>query len=110
MLELVDQFGWHKLSADEAPTIKERLKGFESMTWNQILVDANKHNHYVERKKLCKDAQARLKFLKLDDVEEFVSLKVDSLGRIWGIRENAVMLLLWWDPKHRICPSHKKHT
>ena len=36
--------------------------------------------------------------------------RISGPGRVWGIREEHVLDLLWWDPRHEVCPSPKKHT
>lgn len=104
-LETVDPFGWHKIDDQRTMcAIRERLKGFESMTWYEILIKAKKLNHSIKREKLCSDAQKRLRDLKLDDNDEFISLRLTGKQRIWGIKQHNVLLLLWWDPNHKICP------
>jgi len=36
-MEFVDPFGWHAADANGIATIRQRLAGFEPMTWNEIL-------------------------------------------------------------------------
>jgi hypothetical protein len=60
--------------------------------------------------KLIKEAQDRLTEISLDDLDELTSLHLTGKGRVWGIIDQGVMNLLWWDPEHQVCPSHKKHT
>ena len=107
---IVDPFGWHKITVAKLHEIHERLKNFETMTWHDILITGKKHNHSIEIHKLSKLAMDRLKETKLDDIEKLISLKVSSRERIWGIKHQTVLLLLWWDPKHQVCPLIKKHT
>ncbi|WP_319548828.1 hypothetical protein [Desulfogranum marinum] len=109
-LELADPFGWHTIDTDLLHRIREQLQAFESMTWNEILVVGKKHHHSIPVYKLCAEAQKRLHALKLDDIETLISLKMTGVERIWGIRQQSSLLLLWWDPSHQICPSKKKHT
>lgn len=108
LLELDGPFSWHPITrsllVDE---ILPKLQSFERMTWEEIL---GRKNHSVRVADLCRDAQKRLEHLRLDDVEELVSLRLDGKERVWGIRRKASMLLLWWDPNHEVCPSEKKHT
>ena len=109
-LELVDPFGWHTIQTDQLHFIREKLQNFESMTWNEILVQGKKFNHAVKTSGIVKEAKDRLKSLYLDDVEELVSLRLAGEQRIWGIRQGVALLLLWWDPEHKVYPSQKKHT
>lgn len=110
MLEFCDPYGWHLVDQPTMERIRERLKSFETMTWAEILTEGGKRNHLIKKSDLCRDAKLRLAALKQDDVDEILSLALTAKGRIWGILENSVVRLLWWDPEHRICPSHKKHT
>ena len=111
-MEVTDPFGWHQLSADELATIRGKLAQFESMTWNEILVSAKTQNHSVAVSRLSKAAQDRLDVIHRgnSDVEELVSLRLSGKERIWGIRDQAVLSLLWWDPEHAVCPSLLKNT
>lgn len=109
-LELVAPFGWHTIQTKLLHDIREKLKHFESMTWQEITVVAKKQNHSIPVNKICKSAQIRLKELGLDDIESLISLRMTGEQRIWGIRQKSVLLLLWWDPNHQVYPSQKKHT
>lgn len=40
--------------------------------------------------------------MKLDDVEEVVSLRLTGAQRLWGYRILAVFHVLWWDPEHKV--------
>lgn len=100
-------FGCGDLTAQTAKGIHSKLSQFEGMNWNEI---ERSGSHNVSRDKLTKEAQERLKVLKQDDIDELFSLRLAGKERIWGIRERSVLRLLWWDPEHRVCPSHKKHT
>jgi hypothetical protein len=109
-LELVDPFGWHQIATSKLHEIRERLASFESMTWHEILVANNHANHSIKISKICRTARQRLEELKLEDIEDLVSLRVSGKERVWGIKQDNILLLLWWDPQHQICPSKKRHT
>lgn len=84
-----------------------KMKSFESMTWEEIL---RRNNHEVFVYQIGSEAQKRLQALKLDDTEKLVSLRFTGERRLWGIRSHHILKLLWWDPKHEVYPSLKKHT
>ena len=109
-LETCDPFGWHVLDATTAQEVRTRLAGFESMTWQQILIEGSKRNHRVTFDRLDKPAQDRLVALNQDDVDGLVSLGVNARARVWGIPDGACLRLLWWDPEHAVCPSLLRHT
>lgn len=106
-MEMCDPFGWREIDGKLLLEIREKLKSFESMKLSEII---GKDNHPVEVSRLCKRAQDRLDELHLDDIEQLLSLHLTGPKRVWGILEHNVVILLWWDPNHEICPSLKKHT
>lgn len=87
--------------------IQSKLGNFETMKWSDIL---GPRHHEIPKTKLIPEAQRRLEEISQDDVDILVSLHLDGKKIIWGIRENNILKILWWDPKHEICPSPKKHT
>ncbi len=87
--------------------ILSKMSNFETMTWAEIL---NRNNHAISISRICPDAKRRPAELKQDDVDEIVSLHLTGLKRIWGIRDQNVLKILWWDPEHTVCPSLKRHT
>jgi hypothetical protein len=105
-LEMVDPFGWHVLNEVTLHEIREKLRNFESMTLSE-LVGPKKSSHMVDVDQLCKDARDRLAELHLDDIEQLLSLRLTGRKRVWGILEHNVVILLWWDPNHLVCPGIK---
>lgn len=102
-------FGW--TSVDDAAfreLLRTKLVEFESMTWEKI---KGKHHHYLSVESLSKDARKRLEELKLDDFRESIfSFSLAGKPRLVGYVVGNVFHVLWWDPEHLVCPSHKKHT
>lgn len=105
-IEMVEPFGWHRITGDTLKYIRERLAQFETMTWAEILIKAKKQNHSIKVEAICTSAQRRLDSLKLF-IEDVVSLRLSARERVYGYLENGVLILLWWDPEHQICPSFK---
>jgi hypothetical protein len=106
-MEMCDPFGWHQVDGTLLLGIREKLRNFETMTLGQIL---GRNHHMVSVGSLCRDARDRLEALHLDDVEELLSLRLTGIERIWGVLEHNIIILLWWDPNHLVCPSLKKNT
>lgn len=68
-------------------------------------------SHFVDANKLSKEAQKRLKTLKMDDFGSLFSFRISGKQRLWCVKlEEGLMGVLWWDPEHKICPSQKRHT
>lgn len=105
MLEMAGPFGWHEIDQHTLNDIRGKLQGFETMTLREIFTVGSKRNHSVEQWKLCDDAKHRLRELGHDDLDELWTLRLSGPERIWGIRNCNVFTLLWWDPKHQVCPS-----
>ena len=103
-MEIVDPFGWHKIPADKIHEIRGKLGGFEGQTWADIITKSQNNNHFMAVTKICDAAQARLNALHLDDTDALFSLRLSGTERIWGILDNGVMLVLWWDPFHQVYP------
>ena len=66
-------------------------------------------NHFVNVEDLISDAQDRLVELHLN-YSQIYSIALTGKKRLWGILEDGVFGILWYDPEHEICPSLKKHT
>lgn len=105
-IELAEPYGWTTVSATTLLFIREKLANFETMTWSEILVKAKKQNHSIRVSDISAEAQLRLeeKGLALDEV---VSLRLTGKERVFGYLESGVLVLLWWDPNHEVCPSLK---
>lgn len=107
---MADHWGWHAVSASELRSVHRKLSDFETMTWQEILVRANRQNHHVEISSLCGKAQTRLDQIGYGDLESLVSLRLSGAERVWGVMHEGILTLLWWDPNHEVCPSLLKHT
>lgn len=87
----------------------EKLKNYEKKTWSEILIRDNNRNHLVETCNFIKEARDRLEELHIHD-EQLISLGLCSTYRVYGVAENGVMSIIWFDLEHEIYPVPKKHT
>jgi hypothetical protein len=81
------------------------------MTWGEIekkFGRSNTQNHEMPVKKICKTAQERLSEIKLDDIDCLYSIRVSAKERLWGIRKDRVLYIIWWDPEHTVYTVSKK--
>lgn len=102
---------WSWLKADHQMLLTKiipKLQDYETMTWADV--ESGTGSHFVSKTDCIKEARQRLDDLELDDIEELFSLRITGKRRAWGIRNVAVLHLLWWDPEHEVCPSRKKNT
>jgi hypothetical protein len=102
-------FSWSGLSAERIlREIIPKLQDFEKMTWGEI--EGPSGSHFVDVTALVKPARKRLKEIGMEDTDQIFSLRMGARPRIWGIRDVAVLQIIWWDPEHAVCPSQKKGT
>jgi hypothetical protein len=104
LLDMDGPFGWSGLDGHGLKEIRAKLADYESLTWREIRVAQADRNHLISIQKMSPEAQRRLRRI-LPDVDELFSLRLSGKGRIFGIiQERGVMLVIWWDPGHRVCP------
>lgn len=107
-LDRKGKWGWDSISLEEfSQAIHPKLRDFESMNWQEIM---NAGSHSIAVHKLIPDARKRLEELNLSDIEELFSLRLEGLKRIWGILEKGSLQIIWYDPKHEVCPAPKRFT
>lgn len=87
--------------------ILSAMKEWDKKTWAEIM---NNRDHFIPVDHLCSEAQRRLIDIKRDDIDGIYSLHIDGQSRFIGIRDRYAFEVLWWDPDHKVRPSHKKHT
>jgi hypothetical protein len=101
-------FSWSALE-DSAlyKAVMEKLHNFETMIETEIRAQGS---HPVDLDQLSREARHRLEEIKMDDLDTLMSFRLTGAGRVWCRMSNSLMLVLWWDPAHAVCPSLKKHT
>lgn len=85
--------------------IIDKMIDYSSMTWQEIKRQthdgAKSKNHSIAVNELSKDAQARLRALKKEDVtDSLFFFALSNLIRLIGRRDGAVFHILWYDPNH----------
>lgn len=85
-----------------------KLISFEQRKWSDIISD-KKHNHWIDCADFSKESQKRLEERKIY-YDELFSLRLTGTLRLFGYIENGIYYIIWYDPDHEICESHKKHT
>jgi len=84
--------------------IRIKLSNFETQTWKDIITRSQNHHHFMPVTKICESAQNRLSALHLEDTDALFSLRLSGAERIWGLLDNGILLVLWWDPFHLVYP------
>lgn len=108
LIDTEDRWAFHKIKETRLHTLlTKEFKNKEGLNWAQLQKNGS---HNIKLEELSKGARKRLEDIKQDDLDELFSLRFSGKERLWGIRENNILKILWWDPEHEICPSPKKHT
>lgn len=99
-------WSWTALDRTSIDALHRELVALEKATRRKLQVD--RKLNAIPCHDLCPEAQERLRHLKLDEWEELWQLVLRSGGRdkwrAWGLAEGQHFYLLWWDPKHTVCP------
>lgn len=102
-------WGWNLIDGTAIHRIREKLGNYETMTFREIFNNDSTGCHDVDIYRMCGEAQKRVQALGLSR-DSLISLRITGEERVWGVRTNHVIELLWWDPDHKVCPSPKKGT
>jgi len=84
------------------------MAAMETMEWAEI--ESGTGSHTIAVGSLSAEARKRLIEIRQDDIDDVFSLRITGAERVFGIRDQWILRILWWDPEHRVCPSFKKGT
>ena len=98
---------WPVKGPDFIERIFDKLADYEGMTWQEIQSASGgkthgTNSHFENVADLDKAAQKRLVELKLDDIDQLFSLRLTGKERLYGILENGVFAILWYDKEHEV--------
>lgn len=93
----------------------DKMISYSNRKWSEIKRDthdkAKSKHHFLEIGTLSKAAKERIKKMELEEFSDAIfSFAFDNKLRVIGIRENELFHVVWYDPEHKFCPSHLKHT
>jgi len=107
-LQLNGKWCWSDIQRDKLLEIIEKVKEFEKSKWKQLL----KGNHPAKSIPLghiIREAQGILEKLRIQQ-DELVRFRLSGKERFWGFLIEGIYYVVFWDPKHEICPSELRHT
>ena len=105
---------WSPLRPDLAQEVLPKLQEFEGMTWQAIQQQTygsrNKSSNHplAVATALTKEAQARLQQIHVHE-DELFSLRISGKRRIIGVRDGAVLRILWYDRHHEVARTRHKN-
>ena len=89
-------------------TLLDRLRSFELMNYAQFR-DA-KSFHSVPTANISKRAKERLQQIQLDDIDILYSFHITGPCRLWCMKHDNILSVLWWDRNHEVYPIKKRRT
>lgn len=98
-------FSWAVLEgASDLNNVLARMSEFEKMNWNEII---SAKCHPIECNRLEKEARDRLVEISQDDLDELMSFRITGENRVWCIKHDHIMRVLWWDPDHKVYKTER---
>jgi hypothetical protein len=102
----------HQFSKSIDHKLLDHLKSRENMQWKALMTQAGgkksgTNSHSIPIHNLIKEAKDRITELGID-ADELTSVRLTGTERVFGILEEGVLDIIWFDRKHEICPSYKR--
>lgn len=99
-----------KISPADHAGLLGKIRQWETMTVHQLVDQGEEPGKDYLSTCIISAAQDRLRELTYDDRDRISRLRISGKKRLYGFREGHRFYVLWWDPEHEICPSHKRGT
>lgn len=104
---------WGFVHAEDLYTeVISKLKEHEGHTWGDIIRAAGgrshgTNSHYEDVSKLIPEAQKRWLELHLEEYDRVFSLRLTGKHRLYGILEDGIFCIVWYDQEHEIYAMDK---
>jgi hypothetical protein len=85
-----------------------RLRAFEKMNVSEMQRAGS--FHFMPLAKMTREDRQRLSGIELDDIDGLYSFHIDGPCRMWCTKVENILVLVWWDRNHGVCPVVKSHT
>lgn len=99
----------HRFSKSIDRKLLDGLAARETMLWRDIFTQnggrkGGTNSHNIQVSDMARSAQARITELNLD-VDELFSMRISGLIRVFGVLEEGVLDVIWFDRNHEVCPT-----
>lgn len=101
-------FSCGQFTYDDFRLIWDKLRAFERMNVAQFR--AAKSFHGVPTANITREAKNRLEEIKRDDVDTVYGFHIMGPCRLWCMKHENILSVLWWDRNHGVYRVNKKHT
>jgi len=100
------EFGWYQVKILYfLKNIVQKLQSYEGQKWHDI--KRNRHCHPWGVDEIPRECLHRLEERQID-ITELYQIPLGSMPRIIGYKYGATFYLMWWDAKHKFCPTKAK--
>lgn len=92
--------------------IIDKLISYGSMSWSDLKHQTHdkgksKH-HFLKLDALSREASIRVRaLLPEEEYDSVFSLALQNTFRVIGVRKDEKFYVIWYDPHHEFCPSHR---
>jgi hypothetical protein len=101
-------FSCGQFTYDDFRQFWDRLRAFEGMNPSELKQAQCLHG--VPCTNISKEAKTRLEEIKKDDLDIIYGFHIMGECRLWCIKHENILSVLWWDRRHEVYPVGKKHT
>lgn len=101
-------FSCGQFAHDDFRLLWDRLRAFEKM--NAAQLGQAESLHGVPTANISRKAKARLEEIRLDDIDIIYGFHIMGLCRLWCMKHENILSVLWWDRNHEVYPVGKKYT
>jgi len=101
-------FSCGKFTYDDFKLLWDKLRAFETMSIAQLRQAQSFHS--VPTASISREAKVRLEERRLDDVDVIYGFHIMGTCRLWCMKHENILSVLWWDRNHEVYPVKKKRT
>ncbi|NKZ71058.1 hypothetical protein GTA09_15285 [Rhodococcus hoagii] len=100
-----------EIEPDHVADLFRFLKTIETHTFGELTASGTGLYKEYSNFEKCPNGGAIQRLADLyDSADNICRLSLGGKPRLYGLRFEHVIALLWWDPEHEIWPSQLKHT
>jgi hypothetical protein len=97
------EFGWGKVEIlFFLQKIVQALQGYEGLTWHEVKQKGHCHPWGLDD--IPRECSNRLEERQID-IEQLYQIGLGNKPRIIGYKDREIFYLMWWDAKHKFCPT-----
>ena len=108
--DLAGPYAWNSISSSDLARLIDVFREVDKKRWSAVMGEGMGEIKSIPRTSLCAAAQRRLETIKRDDESWLHEIRLGNKPRVWGIRDDNVFHVLWWDPEHDVCPAELRNT